>query len=466
MISESIMERLGKEIGSQNITTNPNDLFTLSRDVTPICYKWIDLYGQPPASAEVALFPQNMEHLKSILRIANQEKIPVNVYGGGSGTVGGIIPVEGGITIDMSHFDRIQGIDHQSLVVKTEAGVIAQNLEDYLNLRGYTFRHYPQSFRSASIGGLIATKSVGQFSTKYGGIEDFLVGIEAVLPNQEVIELTDTPRSSTGPDIKNMFIGSEGILGIITRANLKIYRLPEKMNFQCYLYQDIYAGLDSIRDILQSGLAPPVVRLYNRQESKLKFENIGFSYQGCLLVLCYEGKSELVEAQSRVSEQICSKNGGKNIGDTLGKMWYENRFDTRHIMEKDEEFGGISDAIEISASWSRIKGIYYEIERYFNQRNIVVASHFSHAYTHGISSYSIFYVNREDEQQAIDEFYKIWNDIMELTLKMGGSISHHHGIGMIKNKMLKKELGPGYGLLRDIKNAVDKNNILTRGKLI
>ncbi|MDZ7837367.1 MAG: FAD-linked oxidase C-terminal domain-containing protein [Actinomycetota bacterium] len=135
-------------------------------------------------------------------------------------------------------------------------------------------------------------------------------------------------------------------------------------------------------------------------------------------------------------------------------------------MEKDEEFGGISDAIEISASWSKIKGIYYEIEKYFNQRNIVVASHFSHAYTHGISSYSIFYVNREDEQQAIDEFYKIWNDIMELTLKMGGSISHHHGIGMIKNKMLKKELGPGYGMLRDLKDAVDKNNILSRGKLI
>ncbi|MDD3777546.1 MAG: FAD-binding oxidoreductase [Actinomycetota bacterium] len=466
MISTAIIDRLNRELGLEQVSTNINDLITLSRDVTPICYKWIDLYGQPPQRADAAVFPKNMEHLKSILNIANEEKIPLNIYGGGSGTVGGIIPLEGGITVDMSYFDRILGIDHQSLSVTVESGVIAQILEDYLNLRGYTFRHYPQSFRSASIGGLIATKSIGQFSTKYGGIENFLVGVEVLLANGKVISLADAPRSSTGPDIKNMFIGSEGILGIITKANLRIYKLPEKMKFQCYLYKDIYAGLDSIRDILQSGLNPPVVRLYNEQESKLKFENIGFGYQGCLLVLCYEGQAELAEVEASLSERICSRNGGKNIGDQLGKMWYEHRFDTRHIMEKDEEYGGISDAIEISASWSKIKGLYYEIEKYFKQRNIMVASHFSHAYAQGISSYNIFYVNREDEQQAIDEFYRIWDDIMQLTLNLGGSISHHHGIGMIKNKMLKKELGPGYDMIKDLKNAVDKNNILTRGKLI
>jgi len=466
MINENIVNELKSEIGERQVASNISDLLCVSRDVTPICYKWIDLYGKPPQKADVVIYPKNVEHIKTILKIANRENIKVNVYGGGSGTVGGVIPANGGITIDMSNFNKIINIDHESLIVQTESGVIAQVLEDYLNRKGYTFRHYPQSFRSASIGGLIATKSVGQFSTKYGGIEDFVVGIEAILPNQEMIKLTDKPRSSTGPDINNFFIGSEGILGIITKANLKIYNLPEKMQFQCYVYHDIYSGLDSIRDLLQSGLKPPVVRLYNAEESRLKFENTGFQYKGCLLVLCYEGKQELVDTESKISNEICTKNGGKNIESKLGEIWYENRFDTRHIMEKEEEFGGISDAIEISASWSKIKKIYDQIEKYFKERNIVVASHFSHAYINGISSYNIFYTNRENEQQAIEEFYKIWNDVLEITVNNGGSISHHHGIGMIKNEMLKKELGEGYRILKDLKNAIDKNKILIPGKLI
>ena len=466
MSGNRILEELKKIAGEDNITNNFAERLCVSRDVTPINYKWIDLYKKPPYICDYVVKPRSLDGLKRVIRFACKENIKVNVYGGGSGTVGGVIPLEGGLTVDMSVFDRIIDLDEQSSTVEVESGIIAQNLEDYLNKRGYTFRHFPQSFRSASIGGLIATRSIGQFSSKYGGIEDFVVDLEALLPDGRVIHTPSSPRRSMGPEIKNLFIGSEGIYGIITRAKLKIYRIPELMEFQCFIYDDIFSGLDVIREILQSGLKPPVIRLYNKKESELKFSKIGFSYKGCLLILLYEGNKDLVKAECKVSKKINLARGSKDIGSKLGWMWFDHRYDTKHIMEMQETTGGISDAIEISASWSKIKDLYLKIEKYFEDKKIILASHFSHAYIDGISSYNIFYIKEKDEKKAIGMFYSVWEDIMRITIGNGGSISHHHGIGMIKNSMLSEELGEGYRLLLDLKKSIDPQMLFNPGKLI
>lgn len=466
IMDSRIFTQLKKELGSHKVTDDLLDRLCASRDVTPINYKWIDLYKMPPYLCDILVKPESVRDIQTILKIARKNKIAVNIYGGGSGTVGGIIPVEKGITIDLSKLDKIISLDKESQTVEVQSGILAQNLEDYLNIKGFSFRHFPQSFRSASIGGLIATKSIGQFSSKYGGIEDFLVGLEAVLPNSKMIITGDKPRSSTGPDINNFFIGSEGIFGIITRATLKIYKIPEVTRFQCFLYNDIFTALDAVKEIMQSGLKPPVVRLYNKKESMLKFSSIGFDYKGCLLILGFDGMAEMVKTEIGLSKKICMSGEAKNIGPELGELWYEHRFDTRHIMESEEKFGGISDAIEISASWSKIKNIYLKIEEYFKKNNIPLASHFSHAYINGISSYNIFYAKEKDEKEALKVFHKTWNKIMDITLNNGGTISHHHGIGMIKSKMLKKELGEGYQLLKLIKKGLDPDNLVNIGKLI
>jgi len=463
---KEIYLELKKSIGNNKVTDNLPERLCFSRDVTPICYKWIDLYKKPPYLCDIVVKPETVKDIQKVVKIANKYKTSINVYGGGSGVVGGIIPISGGITIDMSRLDNIINLDTESLTVEVESGIIGQILEDYLNENNSTLRHFPQSFRSAEIGGLIATKSTGQFSSKYGGIEDFVVGLEVVLPNCRILKTSDKPRSSTGPDINNFFIGSEGIYGIITKAILKIYQVPEDIKYQCFLYQDIYHALDSIRAIMQSGLRPPVVRLYNEKESELKFKNIGFNYKGCLLILCFEGIKELADIECKLSNRICSENGGKSIGSKLGELWFENRFDTKHIMEKEEEFGGISDAIEVSASWSKMKNIYNKIENYFNIKGIIMASHFSHAYTNGISLYNIFYVNKKNEKDAIAVFYDIWDDVMKITLDNGGSISHHHGIGLVKSKMLKRELGEGYALLKNLKESLDPGSVINPGKLL
>jgi len=242
--------------------------------------------------------------------------------------------------------------------------------------------------------------------------------------------------------------------------------MPEEVKYHCFIYSDIFRALDSIREIMQSGIKPPVIRLYNSEESRLKFEKLGFDYDGCLLILCFEGKKELVEAESSVAKKICSGMYARDIGEELGKIWFENRFDTRHILEKEEEYGGMSDAIELAASWSKIKKLYTEVEEYFKKRNITLASHFSHVYTSGVSVYNIFYLNAGDEKEAIDRFYQIWDDVMEIALKNEATISHHHGIGIIKKTRLKQELGKGMELIKKLKDNLDPENIINPEKLI
>lgn len=463
---DNILQKLKSIAGKGNATGRLDDRLCVSRDVTPFSYKWIDLYGRPPYISDYVVKPRSEKDIINIIKYAGREKMNINIYGGGSGTVGGVIPLEKGITIDMSSLDRIIDFDKESQTIEVEAGLIAQNLEDYLNRHGYTFRHFPQSFRSASIGGLIATRSIGQFSSKYGGIEDFVVGIRAALPDGRLLKMPYVPRRSTGPEIKDFFIGSEGIFGLITQAVLKVQKVPEKMEFQCFIYDSIFDGMDAIREIMQSDIRPPVIRLYNKKESEMKYARIGFDYKGYLLILLYEGKKEVVEAECRVSKSINLKRNARYIGDKLGKTWFENRFDTRHIMEMQEISGGISDAIEISASWSKIREIYTRIEKYFSQRNITLASHFSHAYVDGMSSYNIFYIREADENSAIKKFYKVWEDIMAITIKNGGSISHHHGIGMVKNRILPREHGEGYKILEGLKKIIDPSMIFNKGKLL
>jgi len=465
-MNDTLKCELEKIIGKNKVSSDICDRLCFSRDVTPLCYKWIDLYELPPYICDIVVSPENTEDVVKIIRFARNKKLKIFVYGGGSGVVGGVIPTEKGITIDMSRMSGIMDFDEESSTIEVESGIIGQNLEDFLNMKGYTLRHFPQSIRSASVGGLIATRSTGQFSTKYGGVENYVVSIEAVLPDGRIVKTGDRPRSSTGPDINNLFIGSEGVFGIITKARLKVYRIPDKVSYHCFLYKDVFSALDSIKEIMQEGLRPPVVRLYNREESHQKFAKLGFDYEGCLMILCFEGNEKLVNAESEIALKICEKSHAANIGGELGVLWFENRFDTRHILEKEEEYGGMSDAIELAASWSKIKKLYIEVESYFKDKGITLASHFSHAYPNGISVYNIFFLNDENEKKAIESFYKIWNDVMEIALRNAATISHHHGIGIVKKEKLAEELSNGIDILKSLKEKLDEDNIMNPGKLI
>lgn len=465
-MEEKIKTQLVKLIGKDNITFDIEDRLCYSRDITPISYKWMKIYKLPPYLCDCVIRPVDSVQIKNVFQFSNDFKVPVTIYGGGSGTVGGVFPLEGGITLDMSKFNKILYLDKKSELVTVEAGMIGDKLEKVLNLSGYTMRHFPQSLKSATIGGLIATKSVGQFSTKYGGIENILIGLDVMLPNGKIIKTTRTPRTSTGPDLKNLFIGSEGMFGVILNATLKIIKIPEKMVFRSYLCKEFYDGINAIREILQSGILLPVVRLYNQEESELKFKKLGLDKVGTLLILCFEGKEGIVNAEIEEVEKITRNNSLEYIGEEIGKMWFEHRFDTKGIMEYNRMDGGISDAIEISVNWSEIDNLYSKVIEYFKTRQIKFAAHLSHIYSSGASIYFIFYKKGDSEKDAIELFHKTWEEVLNITLDNKGSISHHHGIGIVKKELLKKETGYGYDLITSIKNLIDPNKILNNGKIV
>lgn len=453
-------------VGLQKVTFNIEDRFCYSRDITPICLKWIRQYDIPPYVCDCVAFPETKEDIIKLLAFANQGGIAVTIYGGGSGSVGGVIPLNGGITIDMGKFNEIKELDEQSCLITVGSGILGDELEMYLNARGYTLRHYPQSLRSASIGGMIATKSTGQFSTKYGSIENIVRSLEVILANGEVLRTINVPRSSTGPNLHNFFIGSEGIYGVITEATLKIFPIPESMIFQCYIAKNLHNGINSIKKIMQSGIRPAVVRFYNQTESYLKFKSLGLDLRGWLLIYLFEGRKRIAKMESEECLNINKELGLQYIGHKLGTLWYEHRYDTKKIMELNRMEGGISDAIEISAKWSSIERVYAEINDYFISNNIQMASHISHAYHDGASIYNIFYAQGKSEREAEDIFFKLWKEVLKIAMENGASISHHHGIGMIKSEELKEELRYGYEIIKALKRIVDPNGILNPGKLI
>ncbi|MFX0031457.1 MAG: FAD-binding oxidoreductase, partial [Candidatus Hermodarchaeota archaeon] len=222
---EKIKAKLSEIVGAKNVSIDEIDLLAYSRSLL-ISLNWT-LQAKIAGLADFIIWPENKFQISEILKLANTEKIPVIPFGEGSGVVGGTIPLYGGIIIDMKKFNRILKINDKDLTVTAEAGINGMNLERYLNAKGYTCGHIPQSLYMSSLGGWIAHRAAGQFSTKYGKIEDIVLGMEMILPQGDIINFKPIVRASTGPQLDKFFIGNEGTLGIVTKATLRIWPYPE-----------------------------------------------------------------------------------------------------------------------------------------------------------------------------------------------------------------------------------------------
>lgn len=490
-----VYKELLKIFPQENIFYSLPEKIVYSKDCLPeelICLR----EGKINYFPDFIVYPEKETQIQKLLELANSLKIPVIPYGGGSGVCGGTVPLKGGIIVDLKKMDRILNIEEKSLTVTSEAGIIGEVLEKKLNKRGYTLGHHPQSIYCSTLGGWIATRSAGQFSTKYGKIEDMVLGLRIVLPTGEILQTKSIPRKSTGPDLNQIFIGSEGTLGIITSATLRINHYPEKREFSSYEFKNISTGLEAIRKILQSGIKPAGVRLYDeldtlifmmtdkekkeKKPSILKFlketvESLilkkpvlgnkiaGFFGNKSLLILVFEGKKEIVELEKKISKEICESEGGKFAGEEAGIKWWNHRFDVAYNLSKVFYNYSFADTIEVVADWSNIENLYYAFKKEFS-RDVFIMAHFSHAYQEGCSVYFSIMARGKNLEES-KEFYKeIWERALSISLKYG-SISHHHGIGYLKGKYLKEELNQGMKLYRNLKNMLDPNNILNPGKL-
>jgi alkyldihydroxyacetonephosphate synthase len=284
-------------VGAENVSVNQADLLSTCRDYWPVVNIWM-LEGAVPALPQLVVWPRSTEEVSRVLALANEIRIPVMPFGAGSGTLGGSIPLRGGVMLDLKKMDQIRALDEESLTVTVESGLNGALYEEQLNRAGYTGGHFPQSLRCSTVGGWLACRAAGQFSTRYGKIEDMTVSLEAVLPDGTVFSGRAVPRTATGPRVDHLFLGSEGIFGVITAATLRIWPLPEKRHLASYTFETLEDGLQAIRNFMRAGARPAVVRLYDSQETGNHFPELGD--KRAVLIVLIEGAEAIVDAEAAV----------------------------------------------------------------------------------------------------------------------------------------------------------------------
>ncbi|MEO8605676.1 MAG: FAD-binding oxidoreductase, partial [bacterium] len=404
--------------------------------------------------------PNNTADVATVLRYANERRVPVVPFGGGSGVGGGVLPDAATIVVDMRRLDQILEFNETALQVRVQAGMFGHIFEDALQARGYSMGHWPQSVALSTIGGWVATRAAGQYSTRYGSIEDMLLGLEAVMADGRIVRVKSTPRRSAGPDPRHLFLGAEGTAGIVTEATLKIFPLPESRRLMSFAFPDFDSGLEAIRDIVRAGWRPPVLRLYDATETGRHFGQWQQDDR-CFLLVLTEGPASMVAVEADACQAACTGHGAESVGDAPVQHWMAERNNVPSLMSFVER-GFVLDTIEVATEWDHIHALYADVTAALRTvKSVIVASgHTSHAYMQGTNIYFTFVAKPEDPAAAEPTYMECWTRAMEATLHAGGTICHHHGIGRLRAPWMAAEHGTALDLLRAVKHALDPHGIM------
>jgi alkyldihydroxyacetonephosphate synthase len=410
-----------------------------------------------PAAAVAT--PASPEQVAGVARVCNEAGVPLTVAAGRSGVCGASMPVHGGMVLDLTALDGIVAVDDTSLVLDVRAGTFGGPLEETLRAEhGVTLGHWPQSIDLSTVGGWLACRSAGQLSTRYGKIEDMVLGLDVVLADGRTVHAGGAPRAAVGPELTQLFVGSEGTLGIITGARLRVHPAPVGEQRAAYRFDTFASGLDACRRILRRGATPAVLRLYDPVEADRHFRGAEVT----LLVLD-EGDPALLDGVLRVVHEECADAVADDPA--LLDTWLEKRNDVSALHRYIEQ-GAVVDTMEIATLWSRLPEVYDAVLgalRDFDDL-VVASAHLSHAYTDGGCLYFTFGGFPPKEQR--EDFYRrTWDAAMEATVTHGAALSHHHGIGLNRARYARAALGTGHDVLAAAKAALDPVGILNPGKL-
>jgi alkyldihydroxyacetonephosphate synthase len=414
--------------------------------------------GRVPHWPGVVVRPRSSDQVSQVLLMASKHRVAVTAQGGRSSVVGGAVAPDGGIALDMTGLDRVLDVDTISGTVSVEAGVFGPDLERTVNESGWTVGHFPQSFELATVGGWIACRGAGQYSNRYGKIEDIVRGLSVVLASGETIELGDrAPRQAVGPDLVQLFVGSEGTLGVITRATLVMHPTPASERRAAYSFANFDDGLDACRRIMQRDARPALLRLYDESESKRSFD-----LDACALIVLDEGDAHVVEATMRIVNEECSL--ATELEATTVTTWLEHRNDVGALAPLWER-GYVVDTIEVAGAWATLPTMRRTVIDALRQiPDITVASvHQSHAYLDGACLYFTFAARPESDVTGV--YRRAWECVTRVVLDCGGALSHHHGVGRNRARFVPEALGGAFGVLQGLKRQLDPDNIMNPGVL-
>jgi alkyldihydroxyacetonephosphate synthase len=427
------------------------------------------------------VYPSSAEEVAKVLVFCNDRNINVIPRAGKTATEGGLENwKELTLVVDTKLLDQIIRIDAYNMQATAQAGVPLQELEDELRKIGLTTGHSPQSKPVAKMGGLVATRSIGQFSTLYGGIEDMVVGLECVFPDGHIARIKNVSRRAGGPDIRHIAIGNEGTLCYITEVTVKAFRyFPENNRFFGYLTKDIDTGIKVLREVMVNGYRPSVARAYSEEDARQHFYH--FYKEKCVLLFMAEGNKGTVEATGKGIQEAVEK-FREGIIEEVPSELIENWFNNLNWSQQDidDEFEGMIEndshdgfTTEVSADWETIPRLYHNVikrvrDEFPRAHDLtMLGGHSSHSYINGTNMYFVYNYNincaPEDEMRVYH--HPIQRIIVEETLKAGGSMCHHHGIGKFRNEWTREEHGSAYYMLEKLKDAFDPNGIMNFGTI-
>lgn len=501
-LKKAVLTQLEKILGTGSFSFKDIDRFNYSRDSnfkSTIRIKNNKLEPLP----DIIVWPNTVEELQQIVKVAIRHKIPLIPFGGGSGVCGGTIAERGGIIVDMKKIRRLIKVDASNLLAVVEGGMMGLHLERELQSRGYTLGHFPSSILCASFGGYLAARSAGQNSSRYGKIEDMVSDLEVVTGCGEIIQTRDIANGG-GIDLNEIFLGSEGTLGFITKATVRIHPLAPCRNFRGIRFRNMHTAFEAIRRLMQTGLKPSVIRLYDELDTLIflsgKSEKDVGSFlpdfatplinflkssslkgvlniprliqpvirklpSGCLVVFMHEGHERIVAEEQRATLDICLDLGGKDMGEEPGQRWEKHRYSISYKSSPLFYSGAFTDTIEMATTWDKIESLYEGVVQAISPHCLVMA-HLSHVYTDGGALYFTVVAPLGSLKKSEDLYDLIWDRALKVCQELGGVISHHHGIGRLKAKYMEKEWGEGVALFRAFKDLYDPHGIMNPGKLI
>jgi alkyldihydroxyacetonephosphate synthase len=497
-LEPSLRSALEGAVGSERLSTDPLDRVVHARGK---CLRDLVRHrrGELGRVPDVVVRPGDEDEVAAVLRVALDADAVLIPFGGGTNISGSLEAPESEtrtvISVDTGLMDRVLEIDEESRLARVQAGVLGPRLEEQLNARGWTVGHFPDSFTHSTLGGWIATRSSGMQSDKYGDVADLTRAVRVVTPSG-ILATRPVPHTSTGPSVREMVLGSEGRLGIITEATVHVHRVPERRTILGYLFPSWPEALAAMREIAESEASPSVTRVSDAAETRFSFatrkkpslldrlkskvlqtyleRRRNFDLEAmCLSFIGYEGTKDHVAAQRKLVGKIVSSHGGLCVGSGPGELYDQKKFDTPYIRDYLLDRGAPGDVSETSAPWSALSTLYDNVteaaQRAFDELGVrgYIMCHLSHSYHAGACLYFTFAFKPSGRRDVLEEYDVVKDAIQQTFVDSGATLSHHHAVGTEHAKWLDQDIsGPGVAMLRSLFDGVDPGANLNPGKIV
>ena len=423
--------------------------------------------GTPIVAPLAVCAPSSTEELAEVVRTCISHNTAMIPRGGGSGVVGGVLASADSVVLSTERMTGLRAFSSSDLLATFGAGTNGLEAEQRMQAEGLTIGHWPQSIELSTVGGWVATRASGQYSTSYGNIEDMVYSLEAVLADGSIYRSRATPRASAGPDLRHLLMGSEGTLGVVTEVTFSLRQLPETEVRQAFHFNEFGAGLEAVRKLMRASWRPAVVRLYDSRESWRHFRE-RLPKGNSMLILAHMGPSALTAVEADAVSGICESDGGAAAPDDVVDGWFEHR-NTVPTWDELLAQGLVADTIEIASDWTRLPQLYTAVIEALEAVDGVVAAsaHTSHAYRSGANLYFTLAATPASPEDYVFTYDACWSAAMNAAANLGAGLAHHHGIGRVRRDWMPVELGVGgVSLLRSVKQAIDPLCLMNPGVLV